>query len=442
MKGLFLVAAAMLLQACHGFQFTSISVLKPAHFSPSRVPMKAALESFDPVTPFLIPQTDISFHSDILTGVINGLSEASDVAAEAAKVDDGGWLAPIVSMTEAAITTLADITGSDGVAIIAFTLFIKALTYPLTKTQLESTTKMQAIAPKVKQLQSKYANNPELANQKIAELYQTNEVNPLAGCIPALVQIPVFISLYRALLNLAAENRLNQPFLWIPSLEGPTFGAPPTEANAWLFKGWVDGVPSLGWTDTLLYLTIPVILVISQYISTQIMQPKDLSPEQEQSQAILKVLPLMIGWFSINVPAGLGIYWVANNIITTALTVFIRGQVAAEMGTDAPASSAAGFEPPKPQAPLGFGGGGGGAAAAPPAPKPAAPPAVAPPTIVDAEVVEAEVVVAEAAPAAAPAAAAPREEPAGFSAPAPAQSGDAPPNKGSKKGGKKKKKRN
>ena len=159
-------------------------------------------------------------------------------------------------------------------------------------------------------------------NQKIAALYQENNVNPLAGCIPSLVQLPVFIGLYRALNNLAADDKLNEPFLWLPNLEGPVYGADPSSANSWLFSGWVDGVPSLGWDDTLAFLTIPVILVVSQSISMNLMASKD----QEQP-AFIKFLPLLIGFFSINVPAALGIYWVANNFITTALTLQIKSNI-------------------------------------------------------------------------------------------------------------------
>ena len=75
-------------------------------------------------------------------------------------------------------------------------------------------------------------------NQKIAEVYQKNEVNPLAGCIPSIVQIPVFIGLYRAVLNLAKENALDEPFLFLPNLEGPTYGADPAHGSDWLFKNW------------------------------------------------------------------------------------------------------------------------------------------------------------------------------------------------------------
>jgi len=94
------------------------------------------------------------------------------------------------------------------------------------------------LQPAIKDIQAKYASNPEVMNQKVAEFYQTNEVNPLAGCLPAIVQLPVFIGLYRAVLTLAKEDKLNEPFLWLPSLEGPVYGADPASATSWLFSGW------------------------------------------------------------------------------------------------------------------------------------------------------------------------------------------------------------
>ena len=96
----------------------------------------------------------------------------------------------------------------------------------------------KALQPTIKALQAKYQSNPEVMNQKIAEVYQQNEVNPLAGCIPSLVQIPVFIGLYRAVLNLAKDNALDEPFLFLPNLEGPTYGADPAHGSDWLFKNW------------------------------------------------------------------------------------------------------------------------------------------------------------------------------------------------------------
>lgn len=99
-------------------------------------------------------------------------------------------------------------------------------------------------------------------NQKVAEFYQTNEVNPLAGCAPALIQLPVFIGLYRAVLTLAKADELNEPFLFLPSLEGPTYGADPAQASAWLFSGWyVEKNVSISFLSSIL----PFILISYSY---------------------------------------------------------------------------------------------------------------------------------------------------------------------------------
>jgi len=97
---------------------------------------------------------------------------------------------------------------------------------------------------------------------------------------------------------------------------------------------------------------LPIALVISQYISTAILTPKTDDPQQQQSQAILKFLPLMIGWFSLNVPSGLGLYWMTNNVVTTLTTVLIRKSVGTPALVDGMDSGPAIVEPPKAQ---GFG---------------------------------------------------------------------------------------
>lgn len=86
-------------------------------------------------------------------------------------------------------------------------------------------------------------------------------------------------------------------------------------------------MPSLGWEHTIAFLSIPVFLTISQVISMNLMTPKSDDPQQAQANVILKVLPFMVGWFALNVPAALGIYWVINNIVTTATTLYIRNSM-------------------------------------------------------------------------------------------------------------------
>ena len=110
---------------------------------------------------------------------------------------------------------------SYGYAILTLTLLVKVVTFPLTKKQVEGSIQMQAIQPRVKELQAMYANDPERLQMETARLYKEANFNPLAGCLPTFATLPVFIGLYRALSNAAVEGVLTDGFYWIPSLGGP-----------------------------------------------------------------------------------------------------------------------------------------------------------------------------------------------------------------------------
>lgn len=231
------------------------------------------------------------------------------------------------ALIQGGVVTLHDLLANAGVeraygpAIILFTILIRILLFPLTYNQLASSQKTLALSPKITEIKQKYADNRELQNQMTALLYQETKVNPLAGCLPALAQTPVFIALYRSFLNLANEHKISEPFLWLPDLEGPVYGERSTD---WLFKNWVDGAPPLGWENTLAFLSVPILLVIAQTVSLRILTPPSDDPAVQRSQAILKYLPLMIGYFSLSVPSGLGVYWVTNNILSTVTTASVK----------------------------------------------------------------------------------------------------------------------
>ena len=239
----------------------------------------------------------------------------------------------------------AGVPYSYGFSIIVLTLLVKLATYPLSAKQVESTLRMQQLQPRVKELQAKFANDQERLQMETAKLYQTTGVNPLAGCLPTLATIPIFIGLYRALGNVANEGLLSDGFFWIPSLAGPT------KLNGgldWLVP--VDGVPPNGWHDTISYLILPILLTASQFASQKIISPpQSQDPAQQQTQAILKFIPLMIGYFSLNVPSGLTLYWFTNNLVTTAQQVYLRQKFAAEPAIPSAAGSSTYVAPPKPE---------------------------------------------------------------------------------------------
>ncbi|EKX34476.1 hypothetical protein GUITHDRAFT_90472 [Guillardia theta CCMP2712] len=225
---------------------------------------------------------DVAASTAALQDAMQLLSDAAAAAAETTE-DKPGVFGSFVNLIVTCLTALhtafksAGIPGAWGYAIATFTIFVKAVTYPLNFKQMSSTIALQQLQPKVKAIQSRYANDPQTQNEKIAELYRTENVNPLAGCLPTLIQIPVFIGLYRSVLQLAQKDLLEESFLWIPSLQGPVgeYNAKtglPIDATAWLFKGWTEGHPALGWDGTLAYLSLPIILVITQTLSQKILQ--------------------------------------------------------------------------------------------------------------------------------------------------------------------------
>eukprot|EP01031_Cornospumella_fuschlensis_P029843 gene29843-36033_t len=219
-----------------------------------------------------------AMHSQVSSMLTNSWFLAEEAVSAYSKVDKSGFIGFFATYIEVAIDFGRNvfrgvgIQNAYGISIIMFTLFIKALTLPLTFQQLESTTRIQKIAPLQQKIQAKFAGDEEVKNKLLAQLFQAAQVNPLAGCFPALVQIPIFISLYRALTNLVAQNKLDEPFLWIPDLQGPVYQAPPSKAMDWIYSIF-SGNPSLGWSDTLAFLSLPLILYISQTISQKVLTP-------------------------------------------------------------------------------------------------------------------------------------------------------------------------
>ncbi|CAN6449265.1 unnamed protein product [Victoria cruziana] len=263
-------------------------------------------------------------------GVIYTLSDAAAETVNSMNEKQGDWLSGITYLLESVLKVLKDglsalhVPYSYGFAIILLTVLVKAATFPLSRKQVESTLAVRTLQPQIKAVQKRFAGDQERIQLETARLYKLAGVNPLAGCLPTLATIPVWIGLYRALSNVADEGLLTEGFFWIPSLSGPTTIAARQSGSgiSWLFP-FVDGHPPLGWADTLAYLVLPFLLIAAQYVSVQLMQPQQVDdPNQRTSQALTKLLPLMIGYFALSVPSGLSLYWLTNNILSTAQQVW------------------------------------------------------------------------------------------------------------------------
>ncbi|KAF2300391.1 hypothetical protein GH714_012856 [Hevea brasiliensis] len=270
--------------------------------------------------------------ADAAVAVDSASGGAASSSTDAAVQKNGGWFGFISESMEFVLKVLKDglsfvhVPYAYGFAIILLTVIVKGATLPLTKKQVESTLAMQNLQPKIKAIQQRYAGNQERIQLETSRLYRQAGVNPLAGCFPTLATIPVWIGLYQALSNVANEGLLTEGFFWIPSLGGPTTIAARQSGSgiSWLFP-FVDGQPPLGWHDTAAYLVLPVLLVVSQYVSMEIMKPPQTDdPAQKNTLLVFKFLPLMIGYFSLSVPSGLSIYWFTNNVLSTVQQVWLR----------------------------------------------------------------------------------------------------------------------
>lgn len=222
-----------------------------------------------------------------------GLAIASDISStsSSAAQQDNGWLEPLVKGLETVLRYIQ--TGLDkyhvpysyGWSIVALTAFVKTLTFPLTKQQVESSMSMMALKPKIDAIKEKYGENKDAVQRETSALYDKAGVNPLAGCLPSLATIPIFIGLYRSLTSVAAQGDLdNQGFYWIPSLAGPTSVAAQKAGagTAWLVP-LVDGAPPVGWDTAIRYIALPVALVLAQYVSSAIISPP-IDPNSENAK--------------------------------------------------------------------------------------------------------------------------------------------------------------
>ncbi|EXC10619.1 Inner membrane protein PPF-1 [Morus notabilis] len=300
----------------------SLHEIPPIHSLDSAIDFNAIASRAESL---LYTLADAAVSADVASG---GSTDAATAAAQ----KNGGWFGFISEAMEFVLKILKDglsavhVPYAYGFAIILLTVIVKVATLPLTKKQVESTLAMQNLQPKIKAIQERYKGNQERIQLETSRLYRQAGVNPLAGCLPTLATIPVWIGLYQALSNVANEGLLTEGFFWIPSLGGPTTIAARQSGSgiSWLLP-FVDGHPPLGWNDTAAYLVLPVLLVISQYVSMEIMKPPQTDdPSQKNTLLVFKFLPLMIGYFSLSVPSGLSIYWFTNNVLSTAQQVWLR----------------------------------------------------------------------------------------------------------------------
>ncbi len=207
-----------------------------------------------------------------------------------------------VSLIEWGLAWTAGIAGSSGIAIILFTIVIKSLLLPLTIKSVRSTAVMQELQPKIRELQKKYGQDRQRLSAETMKLYQEYGVNPMSGCLPVLLQIPIFFGLYFAIRNLSVNDGggWSNGFLWIPDLARP---------------------------DPLHIL--PILAGVFQFIQTRMTRPagqgRIQDPQQQMMYTMMLFMPLMVVIFGWNFASGPVLYWVVSALYSVVQQWLITG---------------------------------------------------------------------------------------------------------------------
>ncbi len=244
-----------------------------------------------------------------LASIMMLLAGCTEVNEPITAESEGFWNSYIVYPLSQLIIWLSEHLGNSyGWGLIVMTLIIRLILLPLMVKQVKSSKAMQAIQPEMKALQEKYSSKDQATQQKLQQetmaLFQKYNVNPLAGCLPIVVQMPILIGMYHAIMRTGEIAKDN--FLWF----------------------------DLGSPDP--YYILPIVAGITTFIQQKMSMVGMTSNPQMQAQMtmMLYIMPIMIAIFAFNFPAALSLYWVVGNLFGIAQTYFIKGpelkQAAAE----------------------------------------------------------------------------------------------------------------
>lgn len=210
---------------------------------------------------------------------------------ELTDVIEYGWFTFIAKPMFTFLQYLYDLTGNWGWAIVLITIIVKLILYPLSYKGMVSMQKLKELAPKIKEIQEKYKGDSQKAGVHMMELYKKHEANPMGGCLPILLQIPIFFAIYRVLLN-AIE------------LEGAE---------------WILWINNLAIMDP--YFILPILMGATMFLQQKITPTTITDPVQ---QKMFQWLPVIFTVFFLWFPAGLTLYWFVNNLFTVGQQYYVN----------------------------------------------------------------------------------------------------------------------
>jgi YidC/Oxa1 family membrane protein insertase len=224
--------------------------------------------------------------------VLSGCTNAAPTKTLAELKEGSFWQRNVVYWFAEALDTFANWFGGNyGLAVLLMVIIVRTLILPLTIKQVRSSRAMQAIQPELAKLKEKYKDNPEQQQQETMKLFQENKVNPMAGCLPLIVQMPIFIALYNSIYG--NELLRHGEFLWL----------------------------QLGEPDKTFIL--PLLAALTTFLQTKMMMKMNPTPQQGIMQFMMLVYPVLIFFMSYNFPAALPLYWFFSNLYTLVQNYFL-----------------------------------------------------------------------------------------------------------------------
>jgi YidC/Oxa1 family membrane protein insertase len=269
----------------------------------------------------------------LLLFIAAGLSGCSTAQGEVdLNAPPGWWEAVVVYPLAKLLMFLNRTLGSIGLpdswgwAIIVLTIAIKVVTYPLTLRQLKSTRATQQLQPRLQELQAKYGKDRQKLAEEQTKLYQEAGINPLGGCLPLLVQLPILWGLYQSLYVLANPSvgeLIGAGFLWIPDLSYPDLATGTTWIN--------QAFSAQNWGKLGAYFSLPLIMILTQLALQKMSQPKsDPKNKAKDSQSrmmnqMMMFMPIMFGYVTLGLPSGLTLYWSVSNVLGIIQQYIVTG---------------------------------------------------------------------------------------------------------------------
>lgn len=228
------------------------------------------------------------------------------------------------------LVAINSVVGVPGISIIVFTIFIRLLTVPLTMKSLRSSRNMQAIQPKIKEIQKQYSKDRQKQQEETMKLYREYGINPAAGCFPILVQLPIFFGLFSALQFTLQGNTGNatQDAAHMDQLRQILWNGSDAWMNAANFTGSFGWVPNLAQADP--FWIWPVLSGVFQFVQSRMSMPyrepgTPQDPQQKMMNTMLQFMPIYIVFISIGFPAGTVIYWAFSSLFGAVQQYFITG---------------------------------------------------------------------------------------------------------------------